>query len=294
MSDDSRPRVRVRNLSKTYRNGVCALADVSLDIPAGVYGLLGKNGAGKSTLMRTLATLQPADAGTAHLDDIDLLAEPQAARRQLGYLPQDMGVYPNMTALETLEYFIGLKGLGGRVNALRELERVNLAEAASQRLDTFSGGMRQRFGIAVAFLGAPRLVIVDEPTAGLDPFERRRFQHLLMRAASNCVLILSSHLVDDIADLADRLAILHEGRVVAEGAPAALVAELNGRVWERTIRPEELDGWQARATVLSWRPRAQGHRLRIRAEQPPADDGFTPATPDLEDLYAYRVGGIGG
>ncbi|MEM9080594.1 MAG: ATP-binding cassette domain-containing protein, partial [Verrucomicrobiota bacterium] len=182
----------ISNLSKRYPNGVQALDDVTLSCPTGVYGLLGQNGAGKSTLMRTLATLQDADSGSATLHDLDLLNDHNAARRQIGYLPQDMGVYPHMTALETLHYFAGLKKIPRKTKLREQLERVNLADQAHQRLDTFSGGMKRRFGIAVAFLGNPQLVIVDEPTAGLDPFERRRFQHLLVEAARDCILLLSS------------------------------------------------------------------------------------------------------
>ncbi|MEM7084378.1 MAG: ATP-binding cassette domain-containing protein [Pseudomonadota bacterium] len=287
MTESNDPQVTTQHLSKTYANGVRALIDVSLTIPTGIFGLLGKNGAGKSTLMRTLATLQPADSGEAFLNDVNLLTQADEARRNIGYLPQEMGVYPNMSALETLQYFAGLKGLS-HINLMDELERVNLADVAHQRLDTFSGGMRRRFGIATAFLGNPQLVIVDEPTAGLDPFERRRFQHLLLRAAKNCVLVLSSHIVEDIADLADSMAILHEGKVVAAGEPDTLVSTLNGKVWERTIAHEALADWQAKASVLSWRPRARNHVLRIWSGSHPGDE-FSAAQPDLEDLYAHSV-----
>ena len=284
------PSLRISTLSKTYSNGVRALREIKLEIPSGIFGLLGKNGAGKSTLMRTLATLQPADEGEAYLDEVSLLEDYQKARRLIGYLPQEMGVYPHMSARETLEYFTGLKGLAGEIDVSEALARVNLADVADQRLDTFSGGMRRRFGIAVAFLGQPRLVIVDEPTAGLDPFERRRFQHLLLTAAEDCVLILSSHIVEDIADLANRMAILNDGALVAEGVPEELVKGLNGKVWHRAIGHRDLSHWQKKVQVLSWRPQSGGHVLRVYSESCPGE-GFEPAEPDLEDLYAHRVGG---
>ncbi|MEM9480527.1 MAG: ATP-binding cassette domain-containing protein [Verrucomicrobiota bacterium] len=278
----------VSQLSKTYPGGVQALHGVSISCERGVYGLLGQNGAGKSTLMRTLATLQEADSGEASLGDIDLLKDRHAARRVIGYLPQDMGVYPNMTALETLQYFAGLKGLGPGTELMEELEKVNLAQEAHQRLDTFSGGMKRRFGIAVAFLGNPQLVIVDEPTAGLDPFERRRFQHLLAGASRNCILILSSHIVEDIADLAGKMAILHKGRVLDEDSPANLVAQMAGKVWTREIPFEDFEDFRAKHRVLSWRPKSDNHRVRVFSEERPSGD-FEPIEPDLEDFYAYRV-----
>ncbi|MEM7383655.1 MAG: ATP-binding cassette domain-containing protein [Verrucomicrobiota bacterium] len=284
------PEVSVSGVSKCYSNGVQALDDVTLKISSGVFGLLGKNGAGKSTLMRTLATLQAADSGEARLGEIDLLTEPMKARRRIGYLPQDMGVYPNVSARETLQYFAGLKGLGKEVDVFEELARVNLDEVADQRLDTFSGGMKRRFGIAVAFLGCPDLVIVDEPTAGLDPFERRRFQHFLLSAAENCVLILSSHIVEDVADLASGMAILHEGKVVADGPPEALVEEIRGKVWSSGVERGDIKAWEEKVEVLSWRPEAGGHRIRVLASESPGP-GFVAVEPDLEDLYACRVGG---
>lgn len=282
------PVLQVHNLSKTYTGGVQALTDVSLDIGSGIFGLLGRNGAGKTTLMRTLATLQQPDQGKIQLDDIDLLDDPQSGRHQIGYLPQDMGVYPLMSAYESLAYFAGLKGLAGSADVMQALDEVNLADVADQRLDTFSGGMRRRFGIAVAFLGKPKLVIVDEPTAGLDPFERRRFQHLLTRAAQDCVLILSSHIVEDVENLATQMAILNAGRIIATGTPETLISELVDRVWTREIGFDELDRWQSSANLLSWRPRYGGHQIRVLADSAPGP-GFTAVAPDLEDLYAQRL-----
>lgn len=283
----------IENLGKTYRGGVRALNDVSLEVPEGIYGLLGANGAGKSTLMRTLATLQLPTSGAVRLDELDLLAHPMEARRRIGYLPQDAGVYPRVTAREMLDHLAGLRGIGParerRQRVQRELERVNLGDVADRRLDTYSGGMRQRFGIATVFLDAPRLVIVDEPTAGLDPTERRRFQCLLAEAAEGCVLLLSSHIVEDLAGLCSRMAMLDRGRVVLEGDPATLVSGLDGKLWRRRIRLDEREAWSEKAKLLSWRPvrgalevRAYGEDLSVH--------GFEPTPPDLEDLYGLHTG----
>ncbi|MEM7542434.1 MAG: ATP-binding cassette domain-containing protein [Pseudomonadota bacterium] len=282
----------IRKLAKTYSNGKQALANVNLDLQPGIFGLLGKNGAGKSTLMRTLATLQLPDEGSAMLNDIDLLNDPLRARRHIGYLPQDMGTYPLMSALETLNYFIGLKGLNDRVDPLAALERVNLADVAHQRLDTFSGGMQRRFGIAVAFLGNPELVIVDEPTAGLDPFERRRFQQLLAEAARECILILSTHIVEDVENLAQQMMILHEGRVAALGEPEQLMRELDGCIWTHEVGFDELEDWRTQTQVLASRPRPNGHLIRVYAPESPGAS-FNSAPPDLEDVYAHRIANPG-
>src|SRR5438132_151618 len=234
----------IHKLSKTYANGVQALRDVSLEIPTGMFGLLGPNGAGKSSLMRTIATLQDADAGTIVLDDIDVLREKERVRRVLGYLPQDFGVYPKVSAEDLLEHFAVLKGLTNKkerreaVDAL--LHQVNLWDARKRKLGTFSGGMRQRFGIAQALLGNPRLVIVDEPTAGLDPQERNRFLNLLAEIGENVVVILSTHIVEDVHDLCPRMAVLAGGRIVKEGAPAELTHELAGRIWKKAIDKSDL------------------------------------------------------
>jgi ABC-2 type transport system ATP-binding protein len=227
--------LRVENVSKTYPGGVRALCDVSLVIPTGMFGLLGPNGAGKSTLMRTIATLQEPDAGEVRLGDLDVLREPARVREVLGYLPQDFGVYPKVTAESFLDHLAVLKGLTSRgerreaVEAL--LHQTNLWDARKRKLGTFSGGMRQRFGIAQALIGSPRLVIVDEPTAGLDPAERMRFLNLLAEIGESVVVILSTHIVEDVSDLCRRMAILDEGRLLFEGGPRAAVASLEGRVW---------------------------------------------------------------
>ncbi|HXU46612.1 MAG TPA: ABC transporter ATP-binding protein, partial [Thermoanaerobaculia bacterium] len=247
----------IRHLSKTYGNGVRALSDVSLEIPAGMFGLLGPNGAGKSTLMRTIATLQEPDAGEIAFDGVDVLSDKQAVRRLLGYLPQDFGVYPKVTAEAMLDHFAVLKGLADRserravVHAL--LERTNLWDVRSRKLGTFSGGMRQRFGIAQALLGDPRLVIVDEPTAGLDPEERNRFLNLLAEIGESVVVILSTHIVEDVTDLCSRMAILAGGELKLCGEPREAISGLAGRIWQKTISRPELASAEREFEVLSRR-----------------------------------------
>lgn len=281
----------VTQITKTYSGGVEALKDVSLQAERGVFGLLGPNGAGKSSLMRTLATLQQPDRGEIRLNGVDLLKDPRAARRRIGYLPQDMGVYPRVSAVEMLDYLAGLKGIRAaeRRRQIEELlDRVNLTQVAGRRLDTYSGGMRRRFGIAAAFLGSPELVIVDEPTAGLDPSERRRFQFLLAEAARGCVLLLSSHIVEDLAGLCTDMALLNKGRIVMTGAPRTLVGGLHGKVWQRAAAFDELAGMQRDFTLLSWRPHQGGLVVRVLADDRPGDL-FEPVEADLEDLYSARL-----
>src|SRR6187399_1590139 len=250
-------QLSIRNLSKRYANGVQALDNVSLDIAPGMFGLLGPNGAGKSTLMRTLATLQEADSGTVKLDDIDVLREKDRVRRVLGYLPQEFGVYPKVAAWEMLDHFARLKGLTdskqrkATVDAL--LERTNLTAVRKQRLGGFSGGMRQRFGIAQALLGNPKLIIVDEPTAGLDPGERVRFHNLLAEIGENVIVILSTHIVEDVSDLCSRMAIISHGRVLAEGEPSQRIANVEGKIWRRVIGKGELPRLQNGYAVISTR-----------------------------------------
>ncbi|MEM8570004.1 MAG: ABC transporter ATP-binding protein [Pseudomonadota bacterium] len=283
--------LEVEGVSKTYSGGVAALQDIALTVEKGVFGLLGANGAGKSTLMRTLATLQEPDQGEIRLDGRDLLSDPQVARRRIGYLPQDMGVYPRVTAFEMLDFLAGLKGLKRKERRRQVadlLEQVNLVAVADRRLDTYSGGMRRRFGIAAAFLGAPELVIVDEPTAGLDPSERRRFQLLLAEASQDCILILSSHIVEDLAGLCNNLALMKEGRIVASGAPSTLVDALSGKIWHKNVSFNELPRFQNEYNTLSWRPQDGSLTVRVFSEQPPGD-AFEPAVADLEDLYAAHV-----
>jgi ABC-2 type transport system ATP-binding protein len=282
----------IRQLSKTYANGVRALHDVSLDIPKGMFGLLGPNGAGKSTLMRTLATLQEADAGTAALDGLDLLGDKTAARKLLGYLPQEFGVYPKETALAMLDHFAVLKGL---VNAKERretvealLRQVNLWDKRGFRLGGFSGGMRQRFGIAQALLGNPKLIIVDEPTAGLDPEERNRFLNLLSEIGENVVVILSTHIVEDVTDLCPRMAIISRGEVLLSGEPREAMRSLEGRVWKRTVPKAALAQYQAEHTVLSTRLVSGQPVIHVLADARP-EEGFEAIAPDLEDVYFGRL-----
>ena len=284
----------VRGLSKTYPNGVRALNDVSLTVPTGMFGLLGPNGAGKSTLMRTLATLQDADAGTARLGDIDVLRDKDAVRRRLGYLPQDFGVYPKVSAEDMLDHLARLKGLADRnqrrdtVSAL--LRQVNLHDVRRKALGGFSGGMRQRFGIAQALLGNPELIIVDEPTAGLDPEERVRFHNLLAEIGQNVIVILSTHIVSDVSDLCARMAIIHRGEVLLTGEPAALTQSLDGRVWQAVVPREALEATRAALPVISTRLMAGRTVVNVVADAPPAV-GFAPVAPSLEDVYFAAIGG---
>lgn len=282
----------IRDLSKTYANGVRALREVTLDIPHGMFGLLGPNGAGKSSLMRTIATLQDPDSGSITLDGRDLLADKPATRRLLGYLPQEFGVYPKVSAEAMLDHFAVLKGVTARserrelVHAL--LRQVNLWDVRKRKLGTFSGGMRQRFGIAQALIGAPRLVIVDEPTAGLDPEERNRFLNLLAEIGERTVVILSTHIVEDVTDLCPRMAILAQGQVLLTGEPLQAIASLDGRVWRRTIEKSELDGYRARMTILSTRLMAGRTQIHVLADSSPGE-GFVAVAPDLEDVYFGRL-----
>jgi ABC-type multidrug transport system ATPase subunit len=282
----------IRDLSKTYANGVRALREVSLDIPRGMFGLLGPNGAGKSSLMRTIATLQDPDRGSITLDGQDLLADKPATRRLLGYLPQEFGVYPKVSAEAMLDHFAVLKGVTAR-SERRELvhtllRQVNLWDVRKRKLGTFSGGMRQRFGIAQALIGAPRLVIVDEPTAGLDPEERNRFLNLLAEIGERTVVILSTHIVEDVTDLCPRMAILAQGQVLLTGEPLEAIASLDGRVWRRTIEKSELDGYRARMTILSTRLMAGRTQIHVLADSSPGE-GFVAVAPDLEDVYFGRL-----
>lgn len=278
----------ISGLSKTYANGVRALQDVSLTIPTGMFGLLGPNGAGKSTLMRTIATLQEADAGTAALGDLDVLRQKDAVRRILGYLPQEFGVYPKISAETMLSHFAALKGIAGRgerkdaVDAL--LHRVNLYDVRKQNLGTFSGGMRQRFGIAQALLGDPQLIIVDEPTAGLDPGERVRFHNLLAEIGENVIVILSTHIVDDVSDLCSRMAIISLGRVLMTCDPAEAMRGIEGKIWRRAVARPQLQDYQRDYAVISTRLVAGRTVVHVLSEVSPGD-GFEPAGSSLEDVY---------
>src|SRR6516165_8936566 len=286
--------LQIESLSKRYPNGTQALHDVSLDIPLGLFGLLGPNGAGKSTLMRTLATLQEADSGRAFLGDIDVLRQKDAVRRVLGYLPQEFGLYPKVTAEDLLAHFALLKGITSareRREVVRALlHQTNLYEHRHKALGSFSGGMKQRFGIAQALLGSPQLIIVDEPTAGLDPEERVRFHNLLSAIGENIIVILSTHIVSDVSDLCRNMAIIHQGRVHAAGDPAALVAELNGRVWKKSVLRAEVADYQQRFRVISMRLFAGRTILHVLQDDLP-EPGFEPVVPDLEDLYFATIRG---
>jgi ABC-type multidrug transport system ATPase subunit len=278
----------LRNLSYLYPNGTRALDGVSLELPAGMFGLLGPNGAGKSTLMRCIATLQTPQSGSIHFDGTDVLADPAALRRVLGYLPQDFGVYPRVSAIDMLDHLAVLKGYAARGERREAVERllrqVNLWDVRRKAIAGFSGGMRQRFGIAQALLGNPRLIIVDEPTAGLDPEERNRFLNLLAEIGENVVVILSTHIVEDVAELCPRMAILAGGRIVADGAPAHLIDSLQGRVWRKIIGRDELDPLRASHQVIATRLLAGRTVVHVLAEASPGD-GFSATSAGLEDVY---------
>jgi ABC-type multidrug transport system ATPase subunit len=284
--------LEIQNLSHTYPNGTVALDDVSLSIPRGMYGLLGPNGAGKSTLMRTVATLQEPTSGTIRFGDIDVLAEPQRLRRTLGYLPQDVGVYPRVSAYSMLDQVAILKGITSASERKQVVEtllnQTNLWGVRYKSLAGFSGGMRQRFGIAQALIGNPELIIVDEPTAGLDPEERNRFLNLLAEIGENVVVILSTHIVEDVTDLCSRMAIIGQGQVLLAGEPTEAIRSLEGRVWRRTIDKAELDGYRARMTILSTRLAGGRTLLHVLADTLP-EAGFEAVAPDLEDVYFGRL-----
>jgi len=284
----------IRNLSKTYPNGVKALDNVSLTIPHGMYGLLGPNGAGKTTLMRTVATLQEPDTGGVQLGDIDGLRQKEEIRRRLGYLPQEFGVYPRISAQDMLNHLALLKGIVNSkarkdvVEAM--LRRCNLYEVRKKPLTNFSGGMRQRFGIAQALIGNPQLLIVDEPTAGLDPSERNRFYNLLAEIGEQVIVILSTHIVEDVTDLCTQMAILHEGRVLYEGPPDDALAELRGRVWQRSIAKADLPAYERSYRVISSRLVGGRPSLHVLSATAP-DDGFAPSAPNLEDVFFTKIRG---
>jgi ABC-type multidrug transport system ATPase subunit len=286
--------LKIAGLSKTYANGVRALDNVSLTIPQGMYGLLGPNGAGKSTLMRTIATLQEPDSGSMRLGELDVLKQKDELRKQLGYLPQEFGVYPRISAQDMLDHLAILKGIGGsgqrKELVAAMLKRCNLYEARKKSLSSFSGGMRQRFGIAQALIGNPQLLIVDEPTAGLDPSERNRFYNLLAEIGEQVIVILSTHIVEDVMDLCTRMAILHQGRVLYEGQPDAALAELRGRVWQRSIAKVDLSAYEQRYRVISSRLVGGRPSLHVLSATAP-EDGFAPSVPNLEDVFFTKIRG---
>ena len=287
-------QLTLRDISKRYPNGVQALDKVSLTIPVGMYGLLGPNGAGKSTLMRILATLQEADGGSAMLGELDVLHAKDEVRKTLGYLPQEFGVYPQASAYALLDYFAVLKGLAAH-GARREvvealLQQVNLWDVRHQKLGGFSGGMRQRFGVAVALLGNPKLLFVDEPTAGLDPAERVRFLNLLSELGETSVVILSTHIVEDVSELCTRMAIINRGRILLEAEPMQAMDDIRGRIWRRVIAREELPAVQRDHGVISTTLLGGRTVVHVYATSSPGP-GFEPTAPDLTDVYFSTMAG---
>jgi ABC-type multidrug transport system ATPase subunit len=286
--------LHIRDVSKTYSNGVQALTDVTLTIPSGMYGLLGPNGAGKSTLMRTLATLQEPDEGSIRLNDIDVINQKDEVRKMLGYLPQEFGVYPKAKAEDLLDHFAVLKGFIERrsrrevVEAL--LRKVNLWDVRRQKLGGYSGGMRQRFGVAVALLGNPKLMIVDEPTAGLDPAERVRFLNLLSELGENSVVILSTHIVEDVSELCTRMAIINKGRILLEAEPLGAIEKLKERIWRKVIDKGELAEVEREHGVISTKLMAGKTVVRVYGKEHPGN-GFEMVEPDLEDVYFTTMAG---
>jgi ABC-2 type transport system ATP-binding protein len=280
--------LKLRDVSHVYANGTRALDHVTLSIPRGMYGLLGPNGAGKSTLMRTVATLQTPTEGSIHFSDIDVIADPEKLRRTLGYLPQDFGVYPRVSAAEMLDHMAILKGVTSAADRKTTVEtllqQTNLWSVRKKMLSGYSGGMRQRFGIAQALIGNPQLIIVDEPTAGLDPEERNRFLNLLAEIGENVVVILSTHIVEDVSDLCPRMAVLAEGRVQLEGAPMDLIQATRGRIWMKVIERGELESCREQYEVLSTRLFAGRTIIHILSDQDPGN-GFTVVDAGLQDVY---------
>jgi ABC-type multidrug transport system ATPase subunit len=285
--------LRISNLNKTYSNGVRALDSVNLTISNGMFGLLGPNGAGKSTLMRTLACLQEADAGEMFLDDIDIRNQPNELRKVLGYLPQEFGVYPRITAEQLLDHLCVLKGIGGakeRKELVQHLlQKVNLYDKRNKSVKGFSGGMKQRVGIAQALIGSPRLIIVDEPTAGLDPGERNRFHNLLADVGQDVIVLLSTHIVDDVRELCTDMAIMNNGAIVFNGSPNDALASLNGQVWEKQITRSELEAYKSTHHVISDKMVAGAPVIHVLSETSP-DQGFKSVAPNLEDVFFSTIG----
>ncbi len=282
----------IKNLSKTYSNGVRALNDVSLDIPTGMFGLLGPNGAGKSSLMRTIATLQEPDTGSISLGDLDVLREKDEVRKILGYLPQEFGVYPKITAEVLLDHLAVLKGISNNKERKELVEtllhKTNLWQSRKKNLGGYSGGMKQRFGIAQALLSNPKLIIVDEPTAGLDPAERNRFLNLLSELGENTVVILSTHIVDDVKELCTNMAIINQGTVLYQGSPTNALNEIEGKVWKKKVEKSELEEYKSKYTVISDRLIAGKPEIHVLADSSP-DASFESVEADLEDVYFSHI-----
>ncbi len=281
-------QLKISNLSKTYPNGVRSMQHVSLEISNGMFGLLGPNGAGKSTLMRTIAALQSPDEGQIEFNGVDIVKQPAYMKKHLGYLPQEFGVYPRLSAYRLLDHLAVLKGVTNdeqrKSQIFSLLEKTNLLANKDKAVHTYSGGMRQRFGIAQALLGNPQIIIVDEPTAGLDPEERNRFNNLLSEIGEQVIVILSTHIVEDIEDLCSQMAIIDHGRVIQTGKPAALINSLEGKVWSAAIKKQELENYKASMHVISSRLNAGQLHIRVMDNKSPGD-GFVLTTPDLEDVY---------
>lgn len=279
--------LNIKNLTKTYPNGVKALNGINLSIPKGMFGLLGPNGAGKSSLMRTIATLQTPDTGTIQFNDVDVLADPNGLRQRLGYLPQDFGVYPRISAEKLLDHLAVLKGINSKAERKEAVESLlvhtNLWQHRDKAVSGYSGGMRQRFGIAQALLGNPDLIIVDEPTAGLDPEERNRFHNLLVSLGEEKVIILSTHIVDDVSELCPKMAVLGQGEILLEGNPVSLTHELSERIWRKQVTQEEYREIEQQHNIISTRLIAGKHVIHVMADAPP--EGFEQAPANLEDVY---------
>ena len=288
-------KLSIKNISKTYPNGIEALKNVNLEIGNGMFGLLGPNGAGKSTLMRTIAALQDSDEGTITVGEIDVFKDKQSLREILGYLPQEFGVYPKISANDLLDHLAVMKGIIDSKQRKEVVEsllhQTNLWEAKDRKLGTFSGGMKQRFGIAQALIGDPKLIIVDEPTAGLDPMERNRFHNLLSEIGENVIVILSTHIVDDVSDLCNNMAIILNGEVHLVGEPIQLIKKLDGKVWKGLTEKSELPEIEKANDVISSRLYLGKVQVRIFSESP-MQNGFESVTPEIEDLYFATINGL--
>ena len=287
--------LQIKNISKTYSNGVEALKNISLEIGNGMFGLLGPNGAGKSTLMRTIASLQNADEGSIKIGEIDIFNDKHSLRKILGYLPQEFGVYPKVTAIELLDHMAIMKGITSSVDRKSEVEallkKTNLWESRKQRLGTYSGGMKQRFGIAQALLGDPKLIIVDEPTAGLDPMERNRFHNLLSEIGENIIVILSTHIVDDVSDLCNDMAIILNGKLRLKGKPLELIKKINGMVWQGLVEKSDAEGVKNDERIISSRLYMGKVKIRLLSKEKPME-GFEITQPEIEDLYFSAINDI--
>ncbi|GAB3336237.1 ABC transporter ATP-binding protein [Marivirga atlantica] len=285
-------KLTISQLSKTYPNGVKALDNINIEIDNGMFGLLGPNGAGKSSLMRTLATLQEADTGSAHLDGIDILNQPDELRKVLGYLPQEFGVYPRVTAEQLLDHMAILKGITKKSERKEMvkylLDKVNLYDKRKKAIKGFSGGMKQRVGIAQALIGSPKLIIVDEPTAGLDPSERNRFYNLLADVGEKVVVILSTHIVDDVRELCTNMAIMNLGEIVFKGAPQTAIEDLSGKVYQKIVKREELDNYAKEYSIISNKMVGGKPLIHVFSESNPGD-GFEQVQPNLEDVFFSKI-----